>query len=212
MRLKFQEPYILQENVPQFDTSILQEVLGHLYFIDCAMCDPSAFGWPIARPRKYTILRHRVKAYLMKQPFSVFVKMMQSHMPSIEPSDPSLPKWDIFFVAGKNELMEELSWASQRPTSEWHQYHDSSTFDPSSVDVYDMTPSGPYWQALCSSEREHAEAYAQQYLGMAWSLNQNPKVTATRSTHSCFHTLIKNSGIIWWLGLTSIFDFEFRYI
>ena len=105
-----------------------------------------------------------MKAYLMKQPFSVFAKMMQSHMPSIEPSDPSLPKWDIFFVAGKNELMEELSWASQRPTSEWHQYHDSSTFDPSSVDVYDMTPSGPYWQALCSSEREHAEAYAQQNL------------------------------------------------
>ena len=67
-RLRIQETFVIQENVTSFPTDVLQRVLGKVYFIDVVLLDPNSFGWPIARKRKFTLLRHRLKTGAVTQP------------------------------------------------------------------------------------------------------------------------------------------------
>lgn len=69
------------------------------------------------------------------------------------------------------------------------------------LDPIDMSPHGPYWQALSRVEQNFAEDYAAKYPGMVWSLNQNPLVSPTKSNGKTLQCLIKNAGVLWKLGL-----------
>ena len=61
MRLELQEAIIVHENVQQFDPAALVAYLGCLYYVDSAVLNPEREGWPVARVRRYTILRHKFK-------------------------------------------------------------------------------------------------------------------------------------------------------
>ena len=49
--------YIVFENVRFSSISVLHDLLGHLYFIDDALLDPSRLGWPVRRVRRYVVMR-----------------------------------------------------------------------------------------------------------------------------------------------------------
>ena len=51
--------FILFENVRFFPVDVLRDLLGHLYFVDDALVDPSKLGWPARRIRRYVSLRAR---------------------------------------------------------------------------------------------------------------------------------------------------------
>lgn len=62
MRRAKQEPIILHENVPEFDVKLLHSLLGELYHIESEVLDVSAYGWPVTRFRRWTVLIHKVDA------------------------------------------------------------------------------------------------------------------------------------------------------
>ena len=55
IRIKMQEPIIIQENVKKFPRWLLAELL-HMYFIDYILLSPSQLGWPISRERQWCVL------------------------------------------------------------------------------------------------------------------------------------------------------------
>ncbi|CAK0796341.1 unnamed protein product [Prorocentrum cordatum] len=74
LRRLIQEPEVGQENVEHFPTELLSEYLGDLYFIDWVILDPRMHGWPCARARKWTMMRHRQKTLAMIHPLSQFLR------------------------------------------------------------------------------------------------------------------------------------------
>lgn len=54
IRIKLQEPIIIQENVKKFPRWLLSELL-HMYFIDYIVLSPSQLGWPISRDRQWCV-------------------------------------------------------------------------------------------------------------------------------------------------------------
>lgn len=115
MRLLLQEPEVVQENVKAFDTSLIARFLGHLYFIDSVILDPTEFGWASARERKWTKCRHRAKILSEISPLSRFVLRFHRACKM---------SWREYFFMHKfrdgviqNELAEELAWSQTRPCS-----------------------------------------------------------------------------------------------
>ena len=208
MRATLAEPVVVQENVENFSTAELQKLLGHLYHLDtsdAALLSPDQYGWPIARCRKWTILRHRYKTMAWAGPWSIFSKIFQCDMwfYKYEEFAESLPAWDLFFCGSLDEMFDELVWASARPdskaTSEGCRFKTLEEFrqayheDPAKVQE-------AFYRALTSSEETFLLEYQQRKPGQAYSLNQNPEVSATTSNARNLHTLIKNTTLVWWLG------------
>lgn len=74
LRLLLQEAEIVQENVKAFPVTLLSRFLGHLYHIGSVIMDPTEFGWPIARERRWTKLLHKQKALESISPLASFMK------------------------------------------------------------------------------------------------------------------------------------------
>ena len=125
MRILLQESVIIQENVAQFRTELLQSWLGALYVIEVVLINPEQLGWPVSRVRKWTIMRHRYKTKAFLSPFNSFVNMFcvpKVGLTQFTTRWPGVPQWDVFFVASPGELAYEFEWASCRPQSLWQTY------------------------------------------------------------------------------------------
>ena len=187
-RLRIQEPIIIQENVAGFITDVLQQAAGHLYDVQCVLLDPYQLGWPIGRVRKYTIMKHKIKAGYMRQPLSIFTHMFMR--PPAPTCVDNMPAWDMFLIAGPRELEEELLWASQRPQSTW-QDSDDTSLDPLAA--------RSFHQVLTSTEQTFLTKYQAKAPSQVFQLNQNPDVMATVSETGRMFTIIKNAGLLWCL-------------
>jgi hypothetical protein len=194
MRLLLQEAIVIQENVVQFKTSLLFEWLGGLYYFEIVQLCPSMLGWPVARSRKWTVMRHRYKTRAFTSPLNVFTKLFYKPFCGSTLYGSDTPSWDCFFVADAAELAEELAWAIGRQESRY------SEVMAGVADISDQTAFGVFWASLTQSEQNHLDTYLAGWPGLMYSLNQNPSVTATHSTWKLLHTLIKNAGVIWRLS------------
>ena len=74
MRRDLQETIVIQENVKAFSGELFTKFLGHVYHIDSAVIDPRFFSFPVARERKYTVLRHKMKIMEHVTSLSRFVR------------------------------------------------------------------------------------------------------------------------------------------
>ena len=199
-RLRIQEAFIIQENVPSFPTDILQKVLGQVYFIDVVVLDPHAFGWPIARKRKFTLLRHRLKTGAVTQPLNMFCELFLRE-PPVQFAD-GRPAWEVFLVATPHELMEELLWAAGRPQASCGRdsQRDGDVEAGPALDPLCDRSDGSFWKVLTPAEQDFLQQYKATTPGQMYQLNQSPKV-AHPSDDAKMCTLIKNAGIMWKLGL-----------
>ena len=200
-RRRIQEKYIFQENVPQFDESWLDLLLGDLYHIQWQILDPFTLGWPVARKRKYCLLRHKYKTGPFAMPLNEFsrrfLKQNQFLLGTLSDRK-DLPPWDCFFVARADELLAELKWAAGRPCSQWKLGHESrETPGDSELDPSDSSPHGVFWQTLTDTEQKFLEGYLSQERGMVVQLNQNPEITGVSSTFEKLATIVKNAGLLW---------------
>lgn len=191
------EKIILQENVSQFPSSKISQLLGCLYHIDHAVLCPSELGWPVTRPRKWHVLRHRYKTGAFASPLNMFTRIF-CRPPSWHNN--LVPHWDIFFAANINDLMDEIAWASRRPESS---ARDMANPDVLKDDWNSMTPDGAYYQSLTKFEQANLQNYIQKQPQQAYSLNQNSNVQPTVSRWDVLRTLTKNGGILWQLGQVS---------
>ena len=183
MRRDVQEPYWVQENVPAFPESVLQELLSDLYEIQSCVLDPAGLGWPVTRRRQYIVGRHKTKAPLQFQRnLRSFVSQF-SCGPKCE-GDASIPAWDVFFAASSRELQAEKQWAAGRPTS---------------LAQKAGTPAHEADFETCLTEMEQSfrSKYEALCPGVCYSLCQNPAVSATHSTWRHLHTILKSAGTIW---------------
>lgn len=188
-----QECWVVQENVDEFPTDHLRQMLEDIYEIVCCVINPALLGWPVQRVRKYHVMRHRKKTTPFSCSFHLFAKLFVK-----DPSEEirSLqPRWDVFLVAAVTELQSELEWASSRKESR----------QPCSK-IGDkwmrMTPEGSYFQCLTPNERKGLGKYMDLFPRQVFQLNQNPDITATHSNNEHMFTLIRNAGVYWWLDRT----------
>jgi site-specific DNA-cytosine methylase len=188
MRIMLQESVVIQENVTQFCTDTLMSLLGHLYCFQIVELCPTQLGWPVARMRRWTVMRHKYKTGAFKMPLTIFTKLFYKPLLFGMNIASTIPAWFCFFVASAAELLEEFEWASNRPESA---YDGDGTFTA-------MTgPFGTFWQVLTDCEKNFLSIYRSTWPGVLHSLNQNPLISPTHSTSSHVHTVIKNAGIIW---------------
>ena len=185
MRRDFQEPYWVQENVASFPDAFLRSTLQDLYEIQSCVVDPSMLGWPIARRRKYVVGRHLQKTSPWSMSLAAFISGLHCG-PKCSTTDDA-PAWDILFVASRHELRSELEWASKRPTS-------LAASCPPNLDSFDVED---FEKCLTNMEQGFLNGYESICTGVACSLAQNPQITATHSSRSTLHTLLKNAGVIW---------------
>jgi hypothetical protein len=156
-RRLLQEPWIVQENHPDFPSHQLFATYLPMYFMEICISEPADFGVPILRTRKWCVLRHRVKtARWFTSPLATFVDMMKR----VARAD-----WRIFlWETNEDKLQAELDWASNRPSSRGGGRR-----------VLLSEPDA-WYNALSRSEFEFAQHYQELFPHEAWSLNQNPLV------------------------------------
>ena len=201
MRLLLQEEVVVQENVEMFDTSVLEDLLGGVYHVDIALLSPVDFGFPIARPRKYTVCRHKFKTKAWKSPFNIFSGMFQADMlfGKFEVTDP-VPAWHVYFCAEPADLLAELQWACSRQQS--GSYESGCPFKTVEdlKEALERRPSDvkeAFLNALNPMETLHLHEYRSRCPQRAYSLNQNPEVSMTTSGWDRLQCLIKNTGLLW---------------
>ena len=195
-RRLLEEPWIVQENVEGFDTEHLRSMLGDKYEIVYCILNPSSFGWPVQRVRKYHVMRHRDKTTPFSCTFHLFSKLfVRDPFDEIRELHPR-PAWDVFLVATVPELQSELVWSSCRSVS-----RSSSYLQRLQSKWMRMEPEGVFFQTLNATEQKSLHKYMDAFPGQVFQLNQNPAVTATHSTNHHMFTLIRNAGVLWQLGL-----------
>ena len=156
------------------------------------LLDPSDLGWGIRRRRKYHFMRRKLKAGPMSCPLNIFSSLFttEAEKDLVKKMLHNLPDWDMYFVAGPEELIEELEWASGR----------DSVISKPQLNWKDMVPQGAYEMSLNTFERNQLEDYRSNFPLQCYQLNQSFDAQATRSTNSFLPTIIKNAGVIWNLG------------
>ncbi|CAE7035549.1 unnamed protein product [Symbiodinium sp. CCMP2592] len=203
MRIVLQEPVVIQENVDNFETDLLERYLGHLYHISVESLSPDQYGFPVLRPRKWTILRHKYKTSCWASPWSAFAKMFQSDMwfgAYASNIFHDVPAWVVYFDADADELFEELCWACSRPES---LSKDSGCPFASAVELREAMLKDPeavrsaFLAALTAAESSFLDHYQASRPGQVFALNQNPEVSLTASQQTHLRTIIRNTGILW---------------
>ena len=194
---------MIQENVDNFETELLERYLGHLYHISVESLSPDQYGFPILRPRKWTILRHKYKTSCWASPWSAFAKMFQNDMwfgAYASNISHDVPAWVVYFDADPDELFEELCWACRRPES---LSKDSGCPFASAVELREAMIKNPaavrsaFLAALTAAESSFLDHYQSSRPGQVFSLNQNPEVSLTASQQTHLRTIIRNTGILW---------------
>jgi len=68
-----QPPLILHENVPQYPTPLLEQHLGGWYHLYTMLVSPADAGFALqSRRRRYTMLVHKTKVVLTRDPYEVY--------------------------------------------------------------------------------------------------------------------------------------------
>ena len=209
MRVHLGEPVVIQENVEGFSTEELERLLGHVYHVSASVLNPTSYGFPVARSRKWTILRHRWKTSAWTGPWSAFSKLFHADTwfgkyAELMLQDRGIPAWDIYFSGSKEEMFEELSWACNRPDSQarasgGNPFKTLAEFEKACMESPESVKDA-FQQALNGMESRFLVDYSSQKPREAYSLNEDPNVTFTSSCQTHLHTLIKNAGLIWPLG------------
>lgn len=182
-----QEPEVIQENVEGCSLDVFARFLP-LYHIDRHVDEPCNYGWPVARPRQYLKMRHKVKILDQISPVSTFCKrfwravsfswheIMWFHESRL---------WNKGVI--DQEIDKELDWAQCRPNSKAH----------GQAPLVYGNERELFLAALTESETIQWEAYKARWPGCAGQLNQDAMSPhATHSTEWCLHTLIANCGLI----------------
>lgn len=191
IRYKLNNAVILHENVQSFPIKILAMFFDATYFIETVVVEGTSFGWPTARTRRWTVLRHKAKTLSFRSPLNVFTKLFERR------ADFS---WLAYLRATDAELESELAWASGRNTSK------------TGGRILTLKDPDPFFNALTDTETKIVEKYRElvgkNNNGKALcSLKQNP---FTRESGSCFahfthddvqHTVTKNVGLLWVTGI-----------
>lgn len=72
VRRRLGDKVVVQENVPEFPNELLERMLGDMYYLEWTTLNPVQYGFPIARGRKWVIMRHKLKTSAFLSPFSYF--------------------------------------------------------------------------------------------------------------------------------------------
>ena len=107
-RLLLQEDFIIHENVTKFPVDLMTTMLGSMYIVVSLCIDLNELGAPTDRNRRLTILRHKRTVVVEPYSFATFADLFKRRCNLT---------YLIYFMAGDDELEEELVWASARPTS-----------------------------------------------------------------------------------------------
>ena len=188
LRIELQEADVTQENVEGCATDVFSRFLGPLYWIDKVLCDPTSYGWPVARSRQFLRMRHRVKVLAEISPVATFSKRFWRAI-EFAWTDMLCFHKDEFKqkTVIEDEIQKELAWAQGRPNSKAH----------SQRPLIFGLDSEPFLAALTDTETLHWTAYKARWPGMAGQLNQDSMSPhATHSNKNCLHTLIANCGLI----------------
>ena len=192
-RRDLQEPYWLQENVCEFPAGFLHDMLSDLYEVQACTIDPAEMGWPVVRRRQYIVGRHRQKTAGFHMPFQTFVNqlILGCRAEAQSSGADGLPPWDAFFVATEEELADELAWAASRPSSNVPVDEDGMHVTPSPSDH------NAFASCLTDMEVDFKRGYEAICRNRCYSLCQNPRYSATMSSDTHLHTILKSAGVIW---------------
>lgn len=97
---------IIHENVKRFPVRILVELFGASYSVHSIELTPKEVGWPIARPRRYSLLLKKGRATLqrplveLKEAFHQEVKLKGINFFVQRLQHQELPGWQQHFLAG----------------------------------------------------------------------------------------------------------------
>jgi site-specific DNA-cytosine methylase len=192
IRLLLQNAIIIHENVEKFPLMLLTMFLAPFYFLDGIVLEGHRLGWPTARTRRWTVLRHKVKTMAFRCPLNVFTKIFEQTLAF---------SWLAYLRATDAELQSELSWASERKSSK------------TGGRLLTLADPDPFFNALTEQEtkivlkyRELVKASNKSGIGLC-SLKQSP---FPRESGDCFahftaddvmHTVTKNVGLLWVVGI-----------
>ena len=171
LRMLLREPWVLCENVEDFPATILESLLGALYYVSTTVvCSHDTFGLPMARKRRYTLLVLK-NGCALTRPLSCVKELFGRRREDTF-------TWREYLVAGSGELANELAWASKRP----------SALGPP-LPVGDPRA---FLKALTRDEETTRRKYDNIAVNSVVSLNQRPDKRPSMSTSSVLHTITKN--------------------
>jgi len=207
LRLREQEKIIIQENVPEFPTTYLQMLLGHLYDVQEITLQAADFGFPSLRRRKFTIMSHKYKVGALLFPVNQLTILMERK---------ARISWREYFTADCEDLYEELGWAMNKAyqakdrEERSHECPDGAHKSKLKGDEltkairefalasYDIGEAFLFERLLTNWEVNVLKAYRMTYPGDACSLSQNPEGGRTvRSSGDNLHCVVKRCGLIW---------------
>lgn len=188
-RRQCREKALVHENVPPFMVSILQDMLGDLYIVQTLILCPSVYGWPIARRRRITILLLRSELEACICPYDQCTEALRRHCTY---------SWMEFLIASSKELMTELEWSENLPTSVKH----PAEFKSLGKDLRAIANESKWTRALSRESLEFLHGYRMLFSDkrvMACMLNQNPLEHAEHLVgfHTTMFTLISNNPCLW---------------
>ena len=125
----------------------------------------------------------QVKTMCWRSPLNTFTRLFHR---------PCACSFEIFFFAEAEQLREDLAWAAGRKKSQ-------ARAMAVNVNVHEMDVSDPkaWMLGLTADETKHLDFYVSKWPGRVCYLNQNPAVTAMKSTETKLNTMIKNVGAMW---------------
>ncbi|CAK0907379.1 unnamed protein product, partial [Prorocentrum cordatum] len=181
---------IIHENSHLFDPQILHKVLGDKYIILSKITCPTSLGWPVRRRRRWSVLVHREFAISVTSRLAPVISMFHR---------PIRSTWRVFMVAEKEELISELQWASNRPSSLWPESKDIA--EEFQRDIENTDHAGVFLhfrEALTATELKWLQRYEGMTHGTDYvhKLNQNPMADrGISSTSTVLHTILRNTSI-----------------
>ena len=103
-------PVVLHENVPQFWVSLLEQFMGHAYFVFSIVMDCGDVGFPlISKRRRYTIMYNRSRVQVTQDPSKVYASLCAYMARTIHIA------WSLSdcWLADDNEVLMEIEGLCQ---------------------------------------------------------------------------------------------------
>ena len=162
-RLLLGDKAILHENVEGFDMALLTRYFGTDYHIESVVLDlEQEEGVPVERRRRYTWLI-RLDVYTSRMKVSQFMPWSSEFNALFHRRRHESCSWRIFYGYAKDqEVLDELQWAAQRPSSLMFEEQSSVTIDT------------PFGDVITTTEQLWVDEYGRIRSHSAVALTQNP--------------------------------------